>query len=46
MDMVRSTNVFDTINPRMKPKQMMKAFPMALTFGGKSSAMTTQMRVP
>ena len=42
----RSTNVLLAMKPSMKQMQMLKAFPRALTLGGRSSATTTQMRVP
>ena len=46
MARTRSTNVLLAMKPSMKQMQMLKALPRALTLGGRSSATTTQMRVP
>ena len=46
MAWTRSTKVLLAMKPSMKQRQMLKALPIALTLGGRSSATTTQMRVP
>ena len=58
MASIRSTKVFDMTKPKMKPMQITMALAVARTLakrnerdndtnlGGRSSAMTTQMRVP